>query len=148
MPGPLVIGIGNRLRGDDAFGPRVAEALVARGVPAVVHEADGLGLIHLWEGHEPVHLVDAARFGQQPGRLLRLDAGAGPLPAELTGGTSHRVGLAEAVELARSLERLPRRLVVHAVAGEAFGLGEPMTPAVEGMVEVLAQALAAEIGGG
>ena len=99
MPGPLVIGVGNPLRGDDAFGPRVAQGLAARGVPAVVHDADGLGLIHLWAGHD----------------------------------------------LARTLNRLPRCLVVHAVAGQAFGLGEAMTPAVEGMVEVLVQALAAEL---
>lgn len=148
MASALVIGIGNPLRGDDAFGPRVAERLAARGIPAVAHQGDGLGLIHLWEGSDPVHLVDAARTDEQPGRLWRLELGAESLPADLTGATSHLVGVAEAVELARALDRLPEQLVVHAVAGRAFGLGEAMTPAVEGMVEVLVQALAAELGDG
>jgi len=147
MSAPLVIGIGNPLRGDDAFGPRVAEGLAARGLAAVSHQGDGLGLIHLWEGRSPVHLVDAARSNEQPGRLWRLELGPEALPAELTGATSHLVGVAEAVELARALDRLPEQLVVHAVAARAFGFGEAMTPAVEGMVDVLVQALAAELGG-
>lgn len=148
MASALVIGIGNPLRGDDAFGPRVAEGLAARGIPAVTHQGDGLGLIHLWEGRSPVHLVDAARSDELPGRLWRLELGAEALPAELTGATSHRVGVAEAVELARALDRLPERLVVHAVAARAFDFGEAMTPAVEAMVEVLVQAVAAELGDG
>ncbi len=146
MPAPLVIGIGNPLRGDDAFGPRVAEGLAARGIPAATHQGDGLGLIHLWQGRSPVHLVDAARINEQPGRLWRLELGARALPAELSGATSHRVGVAEAVELGRALKQLPERLVVHAVAAQAFGFGEAMTPAVECMIEVLVQALAAELG--
>ena len=144
----LVIGVGNPFRGDDAFGPRVADGLVARGFAATAHDGDGLGLIHLWEGHSPVHLVDAARFDGQPGRLLRFDVGKAGLPAELSGTTSHLVGVAEAVGVARALDRLPDRLVVHAISARAFGLGEAMTPAVEGMVEVLVQALAGELATG
>ena len=73
----VVVGIGNRLRGDDGFGPAVAEKLEGRVRSAVVDAGNApenhLGVI---AGHKPdvVLLVDAADFGGGPGDVVLLDA--------------------------------------------------------------------------
>lgn len=70
------MGIGNRLRGDDGFGPAVAEKLEGRVRAAVVNAGNApenhLGVI---AGHKPdvVLLVDAADFGGGPGDVVLLD---------------------------------------------------------------------------
>jgi hydrogenase maturation protease len=67
----------------------------------------------------------------------RFDATDRPLPVELGSASTHALGLAAAIELARELGRLPRRLVVYGIEGERFELGEGLTPAVGDAVERL-----------
>jgi hydrogenase maturation protease len=52
------------------------------------------------------------------------------LPRELFHHSSHLFGIAEAVEMARSLGRLPLRLLVYGIAGEHFSYGEGLSPRV------------------
>ena len=44
--------------------------------------------------------------------------------------STHALGLAEAVELARSLGRLPQRVVVYGIEGESFAFGKGLSAAV------------------
>ena len=78
--------------------------------------------------------------------MVTLDAVAEPLRANVFRQSSHQFGLADAVETARALGRLPRRLIVVGVEGERFGFGEGLTPAVaaaiDRVVEVVRAALA------
>ena len=55
--------------------------------------------------------------------------------------------MAEAVELARELDRLPGRLAVYGIEGESFEVGEGLTPIVEEAVERLVGQLRRELGG-
>lgn len=126
----MVIGVGARWRGDDAAGLEVARRL--RGRLAVrEHEGDGAGLIEAWAGAQDVVVVDASASGAAPGTLRRFDARAEPLPARALRSSSHAFGVADAVELARAIERLPERLEVHAVEGLDFTAGVHLSPAVE-----------------
>jgi hydrogenase maturation protease len=63
-----------------------------------------------------------------------LDATAGVLAdrawARTGRGGTHAFGLAAAVELARALQRLPRRLVLVGVEGAEFEAGAALTPPV------------------
>jgi hydrogenase maturation protease len=78
--GAVVIGIGNRLRGDDALGPIVADALRERlSVPVREHTGESLSLIAEWSGAESVILVDAVRSGGEPGEIRRFDLIEEPL---------------------------------------------------------------------
>ena len=124
--GPLVIGIGNAARGDDAAG-----LIAARRLGGLEHEGDPLGLLDVWDGVGLAVVIDAVSSGAEPGTIHRFDAAAAPLPALLRTSTStHAVGLAEAIELARSLGRLPDRLIVYGIEGERFEAGTDLTPAV------------------
>jgi hydrogenase maturation protease len=143
----VVIGVGNRWRGDDGAGLEVARRLEAAAPPGtrvLRHEGDGARLLELWEGARDVVLVDAARSGVAAGTLHRFDACGAPLPAALLRSSTHAFGVAEAIELARALGRLPLRLEVDAIEGVNFAAGEPLSPEVAEAVAALARSLARE----
>ena len=146
----LVIGIGNAWRSDDAAGLEVARALQnspLEGVDVLAREGEPTELIDVWAGAEAVWLVDAVSSGATPGTVHRLDASSEPLPAVLFRVSSHLVGLAEAVELARALDRLPPRVVVYGIEGARFEAGEGLTPEVEVAVDLVVARLRAEVAG-
>lgn len=160
----LVVGLGSRDRGDDAVGPEVAARVAARvgtpltraGVRVVEHE-DPTALIDLWADAGLAVVVDAVRSGQPPGTLVVLEAGAdgsqfpaGPWAVTGRGGT-HALGLAAVVELARTLGRLPGRLVVVGIEVGGVEHGAPLSPevaaAVPGAVDAVVTLLEQEPGG-
>jgi hydrogenase maturation protease len=147
----LFVGMGNPLRGDDIAGLLVARSLRERGADGVeVRELEGepVDLIEAWEGAGLVLVADAVASGAEPGEVHRIDAGAEPLPVTLAGPSTHALGLAEAVELGRALERLPERLVVYGIEGARFEAGAEPSAAVLGAVERVADAALEELRGG
>jgi hydrogenase maturation protease len=129
----VVIGVGNRYRRDDGVGPVVVDLLRAHGVDGVESLGETASLIELWDGADLAILVDAVR-GDTPGRRHRL-----ALPASrAAAASSHGLDLGEAIELARVLDRLPARLVLHAVEVADVGLGEGLSPAVAAAAKRLA----------
>ncbi|MBX9633843.1 MAG: hydrogenase maturation protease, partial [Magnetospirillum sp.] len=140
-------GIGHPFRGDDAVGPAVAEAVAALSLPNVTtlaHHGEGTDLMERWQSYDYVVVVDATASGAEPGTTRRWDA-AQALPAALFPKGSHVFGLAEAVEMARLLGRLPPKLTVIGIEGADFTVGAAMTAAVVGAVETLPAAIAALI---
>jgi hydrogenase maturation protease len=133
----LIIGVGNRWRGDDAAGLEVA----ARVPGAVSAEGEPVALLDLWQGASAVTVVDAVSSGAAPGTIHRLDASDAPLPAALAGPSTHLLGLSEAIELARALGRLPARVTVYGIEGEDFSAGAGLTPAVLDACAALADSL-------
>ena len=142
---PLVIGVGNRFRRDDAVGPLVADRLAGRGFRVIEASGEGAALIETWNPEQSVVLIDAARSGAEPGTVHRFDAATQVLPSGLFHYSSHQFAVAEAIELARALGRLPERLIVYGIEGADFGHGEGLTPAVEGTAEALTKRIAEEI---
>lgn len=147
MSGVLLLAVGNRSRGDDALGPRVLPLLAQRlpaGVRVLEHSGEPSGLIELLGSASSCLLVDALATGGPPGRLLRWDAHAGSLAGSLH-QSSHSLGVAEAIELARALGRLPERLVVLGLEGQRYDLGAPLSPPVAAALPELASAIAQEL---
>jgi hydrogenase maturation protease len=144
----VVIGVGNTDRGDDAAGRRVAASLRDR-VPAgtVVLESDGdpATMMDAWIGADRVILVDAMVSGAAAGTVRRFDASATPLPIAVHLASTHGMGASEAIELARTLGRLPRRLLVYGIEGTCFRAGEPMSKQVEDAVPVARSMVLAEV---
>lgn len=147
----LVIGFGNPDRGDDAVGLHVARRVAALGLPDVAVEASGgdtVALLDRWAGVGCVVLVDAAAPIARPGRIHRLDPLAGPLPRDLALGSTHAFGLAEAVELARTLGLLPRQMTIYAIEAACFDPGAALSPAVAAAVAPVTGRIAAELAEG
>jgi hydrogenase maturation protease len=147
----LVIGLGNEWRLDDGAGLAVARRLRDEaGLPDTVGvielEGEPLTLVEAFAGARETIVVDALGSGAAPGTIRRLDASRERLPAELFRGSTHALGLAEAVELARALGRLPERLLVYGIEGESFAAGRGLSPAVERAVEELARELRERLG--
>jgi hydrogenase maturation protease len=119
----LVLGVGNEYRGDDGVGRRVARELRERAPRTLtIQEATGEGtdLLESWKGADAVIIVDAVASGAPPGTIHRLDARAQPLPADFLRTSTHAFGVAQAVELARALNQLPRGLVIYGIEGKTF----------------------------
>ena len=144
-----VIGVGNPWRGDDAAGLEAARRLrelVPSDVSVRELEGEPVSLLDAWEGAAAALVVDAVLTGADPGTVHRIEALDEPLPEPQAGASTHALGLAEAIELARVLDRLPGRLVVYGIEAESFEAGERLTPAVASAVEAAAGAIAAELG--
>jgi hydrogenase maturation protease len=62
-----------------------------------------------------------------------------PVPVGLLSTSTHSVGVAETVELARSLGRLPTRLLIYGIEGAKVGLGEGLSREVERAVDLLVE---------
>lgn len=137
------IGVGHGERQDDGVGPYVAEALGRHGLPAVVHQGDGSGLLDLWDARESCVVIDAVAGGGAPG-TIRIFRDLGD-PAFAGAGfvhSTHQIGLPEAVALGRALGRLPDRLMVIGITGTAFGFGNALSPQVAETAERLIWRLA------
>jgi hydrogenase maturation protease len=140
----ILIGVGNAWRGDDGAGLAVARRvrdLSPAGVEVREVEGDATALVEAWSGAARVVVVDAAESGAPPGTVRRFDAASQPLPVRGLRSSTHAFGVADAVELARALGRLPQRLDVYAIEGASFAAGERLSPAVERAVAELATAL-------
>ncbi len=145
--GALVIGIGNAWRRDDGAGLLVARLLrgTLTGAEVLEREGEPAGLIDAWDGATSLWLVDAVSSGSPAGTVHRIDLAEEELPPELFRASTHHLGLAEAVELARALGRLPQRVVFYGIEGASFEAGEGVTPGVEDAVTRVAQAVREEV---
>lgn len=144
----IVIGIGNTDRGDDAAGRIVARLLrqtLPEEVEVIEQEGEATALLARLDGAAEAFLVDACFGGAPVGTVQRFDVAAAPLPNQAFGLSTHGFGLAEAVELARALDRLPPRCLVYAIEGKRFEAGAPMSPAVSAAVAELVRWMETEI---
>ena len=131
----VVIGVGNRFRRDDGFGPRLLDA-IARDLPAdiVVGESDGepARLIDMWANADLAVVVEAVRRGAAPGSIVDIDA-SDRLDGMARGGQavgSHSLGIADAIALGLAMGRTPRRLQIIGVEPADLGYGEGLSDPV------------------
>lgn len=146
MAAAIVVGIGQLAAGDDGVGLAVARELAARGL-AVREAADASVVLALLPAGHRIVLVDAVVGGGPPGTVLQLAPAAladGPAPL-----SSHGLGVAEAIGLARTLygDAAVDRIAIVGIAidrpaAHAVGLS-PAVAAAVGPAAALAAALAA-----
>ncbi len=147
---PLVVGLGHPARHDDALGleivervhPRLGESGEARSCVS-----DGTELLDLWEGRELVVVVDAVRSGAAPGTVHRLEVTDLPVPPVFRITSTHNLSIADVVALARSLDRLPARLVIYGVEGERFDPGVGLSDRVAAAMATVVDQVLTEVRG-
>ena len=136
-----IIGIGSPF-GGDSVGWSIVECLQrshaaqawGSQVALVAADRPGVGLIELWRGAYWVAVVDAVISGGVPGRVWRLEGeqlACAPAP-----WSSHGIGVAEALALARVLSALPERLVFFGVE-IAPQSGPPCASSVEAAADMI-----------
>jgi hydrogenase maturation protease len=146
-----VVGLGNVLMGDDAFGPWVVQVLLAgyEFPPGVAVEdlgTPGLDLIPWVTGLETLILVDTVRASAAPGtlRTYRRDEILRHPPA--TRLSPHDPGLKEALLTAEFVGRAPQDVVLIGVVPKSAEMGVGLSHAVKSAVEPAAEAVLAELG--
>ncbi|MDH4144208.1 MAG: hydrogenase maturation protease [Acidimicrobiia bacterium] len=146
----VVIGIGNPYRSDDGVAIRVLERLrrVGPAVCYVEHDGEASRLLDVWENADLAIVLDACRSGAPPGTIHDLDLTEDDAPVGLGAVSGHAVGLAEAVRLARALDRLPGCLRVVAVDVDDLRAGTELSPAVAAAVPALVQVALAALSSG
>jgi len=140
----LVVGIGNEFRSDDALGILVARELRRRSngsVRIVEQGGEGTALLETFQGASTALLIDALASRDVPGTVLRLDLSHAGVPASLTCASSHAFGVAQAIELARALDRLPKRVILYGIVGNnfepGFGLSDPLVRAIPELLQMI-----------
>ena len=130
----LVLCCGHPDRGDDAAGPLVARRLREmprdKGIDVREQYGDALSLIDAWQGVDDVVLVDAVVTGKRLGTVSVWDALTAPVAGRPRMGSSHALGLAEAIALRRTIGGLPRRIMLFGIEARRFEFGEPPSNAV------------------
>jgi hydrogenase maturation protease len=132
-PAALVIGFGNRRRGDDAAGPLALELLrgmALHGVTLEEFDGDGMALLDRWCGIDSVVVIDAVQSGRRPGEVIALSSEQIEDANSFRSASTHGLGLMEAVRLGRTLGLLPHRLWIVGVEGVCFEVGTEASQAV------------------
>jgi hydrogenase maturation protease len=145
----MVIGIGNASRGDDVVGLQVARLVANKSRNIRVIELDyPSDALNAWAPEDTVVIIDAVNTGGNPGEIHVIDVVADKLPAgNWSGGGDHALGLTAVVELARALDKMPRKLVVVGIEATRFDQGSSITDAVAAAVPGAAVAVLAAAGG-
>ena len=132
----LVGCVGNVLRGDDGFGPAVAERLsLPAGAEVVETGIGGIALVQeLMAGCDGLVLVDAVDSGEAPGTVTAVvpDVGEAAHVPDLHLANPQRV-----LSIAKGLGVLPGRVViVGCQPSDVDTLGEGLSPPVARALEV------------
>ena len=122
----VVIGLGNEHRRDDGVGPAVAAEVAARrppGIRVLTCAVEPTAILDAWDGADLAVVVDAAAGPDAvPGQVRRCAIDEVVDPGALS---SHDLNLVQTYELARVLDRAPRRgvLLTVDVADTRHGVG-------------------------
>jgi hydrogenase maturation protease len=142
----IIVGIGTRFRGDDAYGLlaverwRTLHGAAQPEVDVATLECTSLDLLPLLRGHDRAILVDAIEAAPADGiRHLHEAEMAAFAPGS---GSAHGWGVAEALALARALPSagFPNEI---AIVGLPFESIEPGPPRSMGAARLIDQAVAA-----
>ncbi|HLA45927.1 MAG TPA: hydrogenase maturation protease [Aggregatilineales bacterium] len=144
----LCIGVGNEFRHDDGVGRLTVRALVEHRLPGVcIAETCGEGavLIEMFKAARRVFIIDAVSSSKPPGTIFRLDACSQSIPGDFFAYSSHAFSVAEAVEMAKVLGRLPPEIVIYGIQGADFSSGKGLSPEVEAAIQKVIERIVAEI---
>lgn len=148
MQNIMLIGVGNEFRHDDAIGLLILRKLrkhLPKTILTIEVSGEGTALIELWQTSQLVYLFDAVSSGSEIATIHRIDTHTQSIPAQFFPYSSHAFGVAEAVELARSLHQLPNQLILYGVEGNNFAPGIGLSKGVKQAAEIVVQRVLSEL---
>ncbi|MGE5243587.1 MAG: hydrogenase maturation protease [Betaproteobacteria bacterium] len=135
MKGPLVLGIGNVLMGDEGIGVHVVRRLEGTLPPHVTLLDGGTGGFNLLSElieHDPIFMIDATMDEQPAGTVSVIEPRyLSDFPRTLT---AHDIGLRDLVEAAQLLGRLPRIHLVTVSVDTLQPMEVSLSPAIEAAI--------------
>ncbi len=141
----LVAGSGNKYRGDDGFGPHVADALQREDLPATVEVRDvgmcGVTLATDLGDYDLVIFIDAVQKGGKPGTIYKTEIKAEDVEELQSDEDKHAFifdlrepSLEDLLVYAKTIGTLPPAIVVFGCEIQAITMDEKMTPPVAAAV--------------
>lgn len=145
-----ILGVGNVLMGDDAFGPHVIRVMEARyELPASVELIDagtpGLDFTPFLDSAQMVIVVDTVTGSEPPGTIKTYDLDgllASPPPARTN---PHQPGLREALMAAELTESTPDEILLIGVVPGSTDTGAGLSPPVRASVDPVIERVIAEL---
>lgn len=134
MSHTLILGIGNRILGDEGVGGRAVDQLLAEGLPPGVEAVDGgtvgLALLPRIEDAAAFIIIDAARLDAPPGTVACFEGSA--MDAFVAGrpSTPHDIGLHDLMGALALRGALPAQRALVAVAPRDVTLADALSPPV------------------
>jgi len=138
----LILGIGNKFRSDDGAGVAAAEKIEKFGMDKFdVKIADGEGteIMEAWKGYDNVIIIDAVQKNKCAGKIHEINANDKVLESDFFNYSSHAFGLAEAINVSKVMNKLPKFLIVYGIEGEHFQFDTKLTPKIEKSVDKIAE---------
>ena len=134
----LVAGIGNRLMGDDGFGPRVIDLLSEFDISESVDIRDfgtaGLTIATDLEEYDLVIFLDSADVEGEPGVLFKTEVAVeGDLDdmAEISRFSLHEVGLEGLLRFSKAIGTIPSKVILIACKPKVVEPSLEISPEVE-----------------
>lgn len=143
----VVIGVGNEFRRDDGVGPVIADGIRTLDLPGtrvVTTDGEPGRMLDAWANVDVAVVIDAVLCRDSvPGRVHRMDIDG--IPGGTAANSSHGLGVPEAVELARALDRMPGRIVFYTVEVGDTGFGTGLSARVAAAVPTVTAAVLREL---
>lgn len=145
----LILGLGNALMTDDAFGHWMVKSLQERFTfPADVKVLDGgtlgLDLLPHLEEIDRLLVIDALEMGAVPGEVFRLEGE--DVPRAFASKLSvHQMGLQDLLAVAELQGHLPAELVVWGVQPQSIEMGLELSGPVAAAMEEAISGVTAEL---
>ena len=153
----LVLGLGNILLRDEGVGVHIAAELEKQDLPANVEIIDGgtagLDVLLSQEGIDKLVVVDAVRFGKEPGTIykIRLSVGEKGKLTQIFGPDNeskislHQIGLIDALAAAEKLSCAPREIVIIGIEPKEITHGLELTEQVKRKIPKIVNTVLEEI---
>lgn len=141
----LIAGIGNKLRCDDGFGPKVIEELAKLQLPSEVDIVDygtsAFKVLFDLEKYDLVIFVDAIDKEEKPGEVFVIKPYLNKGKEEVLKISLHEVELEKLLKIAKELKVLPSEVVIVGCQPKILSSGLKMsmevTEAVKKTVEII-----------
>lgn len=132
----VVLGVGNRLMGDDGFGPRVLDELEKRKLPENVELIDagvgGIAILSWIENADKVVIIDSVQTNNEPpGTVYRFTDKELP-PSDMFMLSLHDLNLVDTINIGRVVQKMPDEIVIFGVEVKRVAqFDDKLTPEVE-----------------
>ncbi len=141
----LIAGLGNKLRSDDGFGPRVVELLSNFKLPENVELADygtaGFVLASELGEYDLAIFADAIKSDEFDLCIIELNPSDINDVEELITFSLHEARVEEMLILAKKLGMLPKKVIIVGCQPENLDLGVGLSPRVEELAEKAAEVI-------
>jgi hydrogenase maturation protease len=135
-----IVGIGNEFRGDDSVAISVLRNL-RNSIPAEVKTVELAGdqsnLIELMSDTESLIIVDAVSSPAPAGTIFQINASKESFPGDFFTVSTHSIDLAQAIELARIMRRLPELVLIYGIVGKVFSFTTSLSRQVKDSAEAV-----------